>query len=183
MAIRKKPSPVREPPARRIERLILEVRGQKVMLDQDLAALYGVTTGAVNQAVGRNPRRFPADFAFRLTTAEHAALLSQNVIPKTEGRGGRRGAPVAFTEQGVAMLSSVLRSDRAVDVNVAIMRAFVRLRGALAGHADLLRRIDAVEGRVGGHDAQLQAVFQAIRKLVDGPPVPERRRIGFRERD
>ena len=149
------------------------------MLDHDLAALYGVTTGALNQAVRRNPRRFPADFAFALAQNEVEALLSQNVIAKPAGRGGRRNMPFAFTEQGVAMLSSVLRSDRACDVNVAIMRAFVRLREVLTGHATLLKRLEALERQLGVHGAQFKAVFAAIKLLMSGTRVPSKRRIGY----
>ena len=170
-------------PSSRIERLIYEVRGQRVMLDQDLAELYGVTTAALNQAVRRNRRRFPADFAFDLARDEFEALRSQNVISKPVGRGGRRSLPIAFTEQGVAMLSSVLRSARAIDVNVAIMRAFVRVRQVLAGHATLLVRLDALERHLGVHSAQFKAVFAAIRSLMTGGRVPSRRRIGYTAED
>ena len=167
-------------PARGIERLIFEVRGQRVLLDEHLAELYGVTTRELNQSVTRNRRRFPEDFAFRLSALEWAALRSQNVI-SNESRGGRRYPPRAFTEEGVAMLSSVLRSDRAVDVNVAIMRAFVQVRRLASGNADLLRRLDALERRVGTQDVKFQAVFKAIRKLVQGPSGPQTKRIGLAE--
>ncbi len=161
----------------RIEHAILLVRGLKVMLDSDLAALYGVETRALVQAVRRNAERFPADFMFQLSTAERRALRSQIVISdglKT-GRGGRRTLPYAFTEQGVAMLSSVLRSPRAVQVNVEIMRAFVRLRQLLSSHADLARKLEDLERR---YDSQFKVVFDAIRQLM-APPEPKRRRIGF----
>jgi hypothetical protein len=160
-------------PAERIERAILLMRSQKVMLDVDLAVLYGVPTKVFNQAVARNLVRFPADFMFQLTEEEFANLRSQIV---TSSWGGRRYRPRAFTEQGVAMLSSVLHSDRAVRVNIEIMRAFVRLRQMLASHANLARRLDALEQR---YDAQFKAVFDAIRELMR-PPAPRRRRaIGF----
>jgi len=158
----------------RVERKILLLRGERVMLDADLAALYGVPTKALIQAVKRNRARFPADFMFELTAEEGARLRSQIVTSKS-GRGGRRTLPYAFTEQGVAMLSSVLRSARAVAVNVEIMRAFVRLREMLAGHADLARKLAALERK---YDTQFKVVFDAIRELME-PPVKPRRRIGF----
>lgn len=145
----------------RIERKILLVRGQKVMLDADLAELYGVTTKALNQAVRRNRDRFPDDFMFRLSPEEESGLRSQNVTSNL--RGGRRYLPYAFTEQGVAMLSSVLRSDRAVQVNVEIMRTFVRLREMLVSHDDLAAELDALERR---YDGQFAVVFQALRGLM-----------------
>src|SRR5437867_2602590 len=123
-----------------IEQKIYLIRHHKVMLDEDLAELYGVTTGNLNLAVRRNPKRFPADFMFQLNREETQALLLQNA--RAKGRGGRRTPPYSFTEQGVAMLSSVLNSDRAIEVNIAIMRAFVRLRAMLATHADLARRLN-----------------------------------------
>jgi hypothetical protein len=157
-----------------IDRRILLVRGHKVMLDSDLAELYGVPTKALLQAVRRNPARFPADFAFPLTDQEALHLRSQIV---TSSWGGRRHAAFVFTEQGVAMLSSVLRSLRAVRVNVAIMRAFVRLRGILAEHRELARRLDELEKR---YDAQFKAVFDAIRELMEPSEEPRLERIGFR---
>ena len=165
-----------------VEDLILEVRGQRVLLDEHLAGLYGVPTKRLNEQVTRNRERFPADFMFRLNPAEWRSLRSQfatsNIL---EGRGGRRYSPRVFTEQGVAMLSSVLRSTQAVEVNIAIMRAFVQLRQLSTGHAELLGRLDRLEGRVGAHDTHLRAVFAAIRKLIRSPPDPERKRIGFDE--
>lgn len=157
----------------RILSAIHRMRGQKVMLAADLAELYGVETRALVQAVKRNASRFPGDFMFQLTTVETATLTSQVVMSKT--RGGRRSRPYAFTEQGVAMLSSVLRSPRAVEVNVEIMRAFVRVREMVAGRAELVRRLDALEER---YDQQFGAVFDAIRALVADEAKP-RRRIGF----
>lgn len=162
-------------PAERIERSILLIRGHKVILDADLAELYGVETRALVQAVRRNLERFPDDFMFQLTKKEFANLRSQFVI-SSPGWGGRRYPPYAFMEQGVAMLSSVLRSERAVQVNIEIMRAFVRLRQMLASHAELARKLDALEQK---YDAQFKAVFDAIRQLMM-PPEPKRRRIGFR---
>ncbi|MEK6712088.1 MAG: ORF6N domain-containing protein [Nitrospinota bacterium] len=161
-------------PIERIEGAILLIRGEKVMLDADLAFLYGVETKVLVQAIKRNRSRFPADFMFQLTPEEFDGLRSQIVTSK--GRGGRRSSPYAFTEQGVAMLSSVLKSRRAVQVNVEIMRTFVRLRQMLASHADLARKLNALEKR---YDAQFMAVFDAIRQLMV-PPEPKRKRIGFR---
>ena len=160
-------------PVERIESRILLLRGHKVMLSTDLAELYGVEPRALVQAVKRNIERFPEDFMFQLNEEEFSDLKSQFV---TSSWGGiRRAAPYAFTEQGVAMLSSVLRSKRAVQVNVEIMRAFVRLRRMLASHKDLARKLDALEKR---YDAQFKAVFDAIRQLM-APPEPKRRQIGF----
>ena len=159
----------------RIHALIHFFRGEKVMLDSDLAMLYDVETGALMQAVKRNKRRFPEDFMFQLTLEEWQFLKSQIVISKG-GRGGRRKRPHVFTEQGVAMLSSVLKSDRAADVNVEIMRAFVRLRKMLATHRDLERKIEALELK---YDAQFKVVFDAIREMIK-PSEKDKRRIGFR---
>lgn len=160
-------------PAERIERSILVVRGHRVMLDADLAGLYGVRTGVLVQAVKRNLDRFPDDFLFQLSDEEFADLRSQFV---TSSWGGRRYPPYAFTEQGVAMLSSVLRSKRAVQVNVEIMRTFVRLRQILASHAELSRKLDALEKR---YDHQFKAVFDAIRELMAPIAQPKAGRIGF----
>jgi hypothetical protein len=158
-----------------VERRILLLRGERVMLDEDLAALYEVETRSLVQAVKRNHERFPADFMFQLTDAEAAILRSQSGI-SSDAHGGRRYLPYAFTEQGVAMLSSVLRSERAVHVNIEIMRAFVRLRAMLAGNADLARKLGALEKK---YDAQFKMVFDAIRELMT-PPTKPRRPIGFR---
>jgi len=161
-------------PAERIEKSILLIRKQKVMLDSDLAALYGVETKALVQAVKRNLERFPEDFMFQLSRDEFSILRSQSVT--SSSWGGRRYPPYAFTEQGVAMLSSVLHSQRAIQVNIEIMRAFIRLRQILASHADLARKLDALEKK---YDAQFKEVFEAIRQLMK-PPEPKRRSIGFR---
>lgn len=160
-------------PLERIERHSLLIRGQKVLLDADLAELYGVETGELNRAVRRNLDRFPADFMFRLNASELANLKCQFGISSW---GGRRGFPYAFTEQGVAMLSSVLRSPRAVQVNVEIMRAFVRLRQMLSSHADLARKLDELEQK---YDEQFRAVFDAIRELMSPPERKKRPPIGF----
>ena len=162
-------------PAERIARTILRLRGHNVMLDADLAALYQVDVRVLNQAVRRNRERFPTDFMFRLTAQEVESLRSQIVILKG-GRGlHRKYVPYAFTEQGVAMLSSVLRSPRAVRVNIEIMRAFVRLRQMLESNAQLAKKLDALEKK---YDAQFRVVFDAIRRLM-APPGPTKRRIGF----
>ena len=157
-----------------VDRKILLIRGERILLDADLAALYGVETGHLVRAVKRNIERFPEDFMFQLTAEEFADLRSQSGISRSWG--GRRTAPYAFTEQGVAMLSSVLRSPRAVAVNVEIMRAFVRLRAILSSHADLARKLATLEKK---YDAQFRVVFDAIRDLMV-PPKKAKRPIGFR---
>jgi len=161
--------------AEQVGRRIYNVRGQNVMLDSDLAELYGVETRTLNQAVKRNSSRFPDDFMFQLTAQEDMGLRSQSVIANP-GRAKQRYLPYAFTEQGVAMLSSVLRSERAVQVNIAIMRAFVSLRGALTQDGDLARRLLTLEQK---YDEQFAVIFEAIRLLIEVPPIPERR-MGFR---
>lgn len=167
-------------PAERIEKAILLIREQKVLLDRDLARLYGVTTFNLNKAVKRNLQRFPEDFMFQLTKEEAAGLRFQTGMSKPGGRGGRRYLPYAFSEQGVAMLSSVLRSPRAIDVNIAIMRAFVRLRKIMASHKDLARKLEDLERKLCEHDQKFHVVFEAIRQLMEPPPEPVRkRRIGF----
>jgi hypothetical protein len=166
----------RRGPDIRVETAIRFVRGERVLLDVDLAALYQVSTRALIQATKRNASRFPSDFMFRLTPQESENLRSQNVISSSRGRhGGRRYLHHVFTEQGVAMLSGVLRSRRAVAVNIAIMRAFVRLRRLLAAHEDLAARIDELEER---YDAQFANVFEIVRRILRDPPPPAR--IGFR---
>ena len=163
-------------PLERIGSAIRLVRGQKILLDNDLARLYGVETRVLNQAVKRNTERFPEDFMFQLSPDEAEAWLrsrSQFVILK---RGENlKYRPYAFTEQGVAMLSSVLRSPRAVEVNIAIMRAFVKLREIIASHRQLARRLEEMESK---YDSQFKIVFDAIRELMK-PPEKPRRRIGF----
>ncbi len=164
----------------KIEQSIFFIRGEKVILDFTLAAMYGVTTKALIQAVRRNLDRFPNDFMYQLSSQEVRRLRSQFVT--SSSWGGRRRHPYAFTEQGVAMLSSVLRSERAVRVNVEIMRAFVRLRRLLITHADLARKLEELEKK---YDAQFRVVFDAIRELMTPAEPAEKRRIGFRsdERD
>ena len=166
-------------PVDRIEKAILLIRGQKVMLDADLAELYGVETRVLVQAVKRNLERFPEDFMLQLSKDDVDFLRSQIVTLK-KGRGQHsKYLPYAFTEQGVAMLSSVLRSQRAIQVNIEIMRAFIRLRQMLASHVELARKLDALEKK---YDAQFKQVFEAIRQLM-APPEPKRRPIGFRKGD
>jgi hypothetical protein len=165
------------PNSEHLASLVQLVRGEKVLLDADLAALYGVTTKALNQAVKRNGDRFPADFMFRLDAQEWVALRSQ--IVTSNGRGGRRDLPVAFTEQGVAMLSSVLRSKRAIDVNIAIMRTFVQLRRLMDSNRDLARKIEAMELK---YDEQFAVVFDVIKKLIaddQSRKAQPKRSIGF----
>ena len=161
-------------PVERIERSILLIRGHKVILDADLSALYRVETRVLIQAVKRNSRRFPPDFLFQLSAKEAEFLRSQIVISK-KGRGGRRYRPYVFTEQGVAMLSSVLNSEQAVQVNIEIMRAFVRLRRMLSTNEELARKLRALEKK---YDAQFRVVFDAIRELMT-PPKGKHRPIGF----
>jgi hypothetical protein len=161
-------------PVERIERSILLIRGHKVMLDADLAVLYAVSTKRLNEQVRRNRSRFPGDFMFQLTREEVRSLRSQFATSK-KGRGGRRYAPLVFTEQGIAMLSTVLNSERAIQVNIEIMRAFVRLREMIATHKDLARKLEVLEKR---YDAQFKVVFDAIRELMAWPE-PKKRKIGF----
>jgi hypothetical protein len=170
--------------------LVHHLRHEKVILDSDLAELYGVTTGNLNKAVQRNLDRFPADFMFQLTENELENLRSQIAIAKnaepnlvfhfgrSSSHGGRRTLPYAFTEQGVAMLSSVLRSPRAVEVNIAIMRTFVQLRRLMDSNALLAEKIEALEEKYADHDQQFQLVFDAIKQLISTPPPPTKE-LGF----
>lgn len=171
-------------PTARAEPVIASVRGQNVMLDEELARLYGVPTKALNRAVKRNRERFPPDFLFQLTAEEATALRRQSGTSRSSAQargaerwGGRRYLPYAFTEQGVAMLSSVLRSHRAILVNIEIMRTFVRLRTMAGSVGELRRKVDALERK---YDVQFREVFDAIRALMAPPPGGEARRIGFR---
>ena len=186
-----------------LARFVFFIRGEKVMLDSDLARLYGVEARALNQAVARNRKRFPADFMFQLTDKEYERIRSQfvtrsgraehssqtvmssrrrrderlrsQIVTSKEGRGGRRFRPYAFTEQGVAMLSSVLRSSRAVEVNIAITRTFVQLRRLMDTNRDLARKIEALEKK---YDEQFAVVFDAIKELIASPE-PPKKQIGF----
>ena len=162
-------------PVDRIEKSIYLIRGQKVMLDSDLAALYEVTTKVLNQAVRRNGERFPQDFMFQLNRLEADELNRSQFVTGSQKHRNPRFRPYAFTEQGVAMLSSVLRSDRAALVNIAIMRAFVALRQMIASNAELARKLETLEKR---YDRQFKVVFDAIRELMI-PPEPQRKQIGF----
>ena len=162
------------------ERVIISkiyfIRGQKVMLDRDLAALYGVTTGNLNKAVRRNPARFPEDFMFQLTREEHNNLIFQNGISNW---GGVRKLPFAFTESGVAMLSSVLKSETAIEVNICIIRIFVKLRLMLSMQAELMVRVEQLEKQVVLHSEEIRAVFDALKHLLLHPQTPPRP-IGFK---
>jgi hypothetical protein len=167
-------------PVERIEHAILLIRGQKVMLDTDLAALYDVEVRALIQAVRRNIERFPEDFMLQLTREESRALRSQSVTLKP-GRGQhRKYLPYGFTQEGVAMLSSVLRSPRAILVNIEIMRAFVRLRQLMATHQDLARKLAELEAKYEEHDERFSVVFEAIREILSAPRERTKGRIGFR---
>jgi CRISPR/Cas system-associated exonuclease Cas4 (RecB family) len=154
------------------------IRGKKVLMDSDLAGLYGVTTANLNKAVKRNIERFPDDFMFQLSTTEMANLRFQFGI-SSSGHGGRRTPPYAFTEQGVAMLSSVLNSDRAVQVNIAIMRAFVQMRELASSNREIARKLDELEEKYDKHDKQFMVVFDTIRQLMASPEEPKKRKIGF----
>lgn len=164
-------------PVERIAKSILLIRGHRVLLDSELAALYGVATKVLLQSVKRNLRRFPADFMLQLTADEWAGLRSQIVTSNPE-RGGRRYAPHAFTEQGVAMLSSVLNSPRAIAVNIEIMRAFVRMRDLLSSNRQLGHKLKELERKLSDHDDTIMDILAAIRRLMN-PPEPKRRGIGF----
>jgi ORF6N domain-containing protein len=163
----------------KLEKAIYLIRGERVMLDRDLAVLYEVETKILNQAVKRNLQRFPCDFMFQLTEEEAESLRCQ-IGTSNKGRGGRRYLPYVFTEQGVGMLSTVLSSERAIAVNIAIIRTFVKLREFFLSNAELARRLDELESK---YDKQFKVVFDAIRKLME-TPVPGRKEIGFvRDRD
>ena len=163
-------------PVRQIERTIRVIRNQHVVLDEDLALLYGVQTKVLVQAVKRNSRRFPDDFMFQLTGEEFAALRSQIVTSK--GRGGRRYPPYAFTEHGALMVASVLNSDRAVEVSVFVIRAFVRMRRMLADQRQFAIKLAELERKLSAHDKNFQVVFTAIKQLMQ-PPTPKKKPIGF----
>jgi hypothetical protein len=165
-------------PQQIIESKIYLLRGKKVMLDRDLATLYGVETRTLNQAVRRNINRFPEDFMFQLTTEEMENWKSQIVISNKEKMGLRK-RPYAFTENGVAMLSSVLSSERAVEVNIQIMRTFTRLREMILTHKELAHKLAQLERKIGKHDDEIKTIFNAIRQLMV-PPEPKKRKIGFR---
>ncbi len=165
-------------PAGRIEQLILLIRGERVILDADLAALYGVETKRLNEQVKRNAGRFPEDFVFRLTSEETDALRSQSATSK--GHGGRRYAPYAFTEHGVIMVANVLNAPRAVQTSIYVVRAFVRLRSMLTQNKELATKLAQLERKLQKHDQQIITLIQAIRQLMEPPPEPPKKRIGFR---
>ncbi len=165
-------------PTRRIEDLIFLIRGQRVMLDSDLAKVYGVSTTRLNEQFQRNRERFPAVFAFQLTPQEFVGLMSQNAISK-KGRGGRRKLPWVFTEHGVLQLSNVLKSQTAIAASIRVVQVFISMREQLAAHKELAGKLAELEGRITGHDEALQNLFEAIRQLIE-PPLPEnRKQIGF----
>lgn len=164
-------------PVERVESLILLIRGKKVMLDSDLAQLYGTTTKRLNEQVKRNKRRFPADFMFQLTRAEAVRLRSQ-IATSNDQRGGRRHQPYAFTEHGAVMLASVLSSPVAVHASIQVVRAFVKLREFLGTQHKLALKLLALEKRLGDHDQEITTLFEAIRRLMQ-PPSKSIRRIGF----
>jgi len=161
----------------KVESKIYMIRGHRVMLDHDLATLYQVPTSRLNEQVRRNLRRFPEDFMFQLSNQEFSALISQFAISK-EGRGGRRKSPLAFTEQGVAMLSSVLKSERAADVNIEVMRAFVKLRQVLISDRTLEKKIQELELK---YDGKFRIVFAAIKELMSSHAIPRKRVIALGE--
>lgn len=167
-------------PVERIENKIYFIRGHKVMIDADLAQMYGVETRTLNQAVNRNLHRFPEDFMFQLTKMEYQNLISQAV---TSSWGGRRKLPYAFTEHGAVMLASVLNSEVAVEASIQVVRAFVKLREALASHKELAAQIEKLERKLGNHldkhDKEIKVLFEAIRQLMH-PPNPPRKKIGFK---
>ena len=163
-----------------IEDLIHDIRGRRVLLDADLAAIYGVTTAALNQAVKRNEVRFPADFSFQLTNGEIEILISQNVISKPT-RGGRTKPPRVFTEHGALQAANVLRSKRAVAMSLFVIRAFIKMREELANDAAILKRLAEIDKTLLVHDSALHNLYQKLLPLLSPPPEPPRRRIGFHQ--
>ena len=161
-----------------IEQKIFMIHGHKVMLDEDLAQLYKVPTKRLNEQVKRNAQRFPPDFMFQLTQDENQQIRRLRSQIATSKRGGRQYLPYVFTEQGVAMLSSVLNSERAVQMNIAIMRAFVKIREILSTHKELAHKLGELERKIEKHDAQIHAIFEVIRELM-APPVKPKGKIGF----
>jgi phage regulator Rha-like protein len=167
---------------------IVTIRGQKVIVDSDLAAIYGVETFRFNEAVKRNRNRFPQDFMFQLTQAEFSALTSQNAISKA-GRGGRRTPPYAFTEHGAVMAANILRSERAVQMSVFVVRAFIRMRAALADNRELARKLAALEreikARLDVHESAIVDTLRRLMEIIDPPALPEppRKQIGFQVKE
>ncbi|WP_395753165.1 ORF6N domain-containing protein [Prosthecobacter sp.] len=167
------------PAKKSIDVPIHTVRGQRVVLDSDLAVLYGVSTGRFNEAVKRNLKRFPEDFAFQLTPEEMLFLISQNAISKPAGRGGRTKPPRVFTEHGALMAASVLNSDRAIAMSVYVIRAFVEIREKLTVNAAILKRLAEIDNTLLIHDASLRDVYKKLMPLLTPPPAPPRKQIGF----
>lgn len=170
--------PTKEITAQLIIDKVHSIRERKVMLDKDLAAMYGVQTAALNQAVKRNSLRFPVDFMFQLSQKEFDSLISQSVISKNTGRGGTRKLPYAFTEQGVAMLSSVLNSETAIQVNIQIIRVFIKMKQLLLDNKELYLKIEKIENKLTAHDEDIQNIFVILKKLLQPPPI-KRKAIGF----
>ena len=168
-------------PVEYVERRILCIRGLNVIIDADLAELYGVETRRLNEQVKRNSERFPDDFVFQLTREEFEALRSQFAISNA-GRGGRRTPPYAFTEHGALMAASILRSERAIEMSVFVVRAFVKLRAILSSQAEMLRKLEELEDKVGEHDEALRSIIATIRQLMS-PPSGDRPEIGFTASD
>jgi hypothetical protein len=167
----------------KIESAIFLIRGQRVMLDSDLAAIYGTSTMRLNEQFRRNRKRFPEDFAFPLTREEFMHLISQNAISKKKGRGGRRSPPVAFTEHGAIMLATVLNSDIAVQASVRVVRAFVRLREMVAANAQLAAKLQELESRLDSQDEAIVDLFAALKGLLEPEEPPQKREIGFHVRE
>ena len=165
-----------------LESAIHLIRGQRVMLDSDLAAIYGVSTRQLNQQLKRNRNRFPEDFAFQLGHEEFRDLMSQ-IVTSNKGRGGRRKLPWAFTEHGAIMLATVLNSDLAVQASVRVVRAFIRLREMVATNSQLTAKLEELEGRLGSHDKAIADLFAALKRLLAPPEPPKRREIGFHVRE
>jgi len=172
----------KQPFAQITKQLIIDrvhsIRGMKVMLDKGLVKMYGVQTSALNQAVKRNSLRFPDDFMFQLSQKEFESLISQSVISKQVGRGGTRKLPYAFTEQGVAMISSVLNSETAIQVNIQIIRVFIKMKQLLLDNKDLYLKIERIENKLTAHDEDIQNIFVILKKLLQPPPI-KRKIIGF----
>ncbi len=166
--------PVKKP----IEVPILTVRGQRVVLDSNLAALYGVSTSVLNQAVKRNAKRFPDDFSFVVSRDEFLILVSQSVIPRF-GHGGRSTPPRLFTEHGALMAASVLNSDRAISMSVYVIRAFVEIREQIAANATILNRLAEIDNTLFIHDASLRDIYKKLKPLLEPPPLPPRKKLGF----
>jgi len=174
---------IKQPSLKISEQLIADrvhiIRGIKVMLDKDLAEMYGVQTSVLNQAVKRNNGRFPGDFTFQLAQKEFESLISQSVISKQIGRGGTRKLPYAFTEQGVAMISSVLGSETAIQVNIQIIRVFIKMKQLLIDNKDLYLKIEKIENKLAANDEDIQKIFSSLKELLESPAPVKRKVIGF----